>query len=160
MGQLCKYWYIYYPRLGEKKYVIQEVFKPYCSMMRIVHVCDKMKWNLLHCYHVVSTRARYPRTHEHFQLHQFPSRVQLLLDFENVFTRASRKGVRSVLSQRFPHLLRPMYAASSTSLSFNNRSLIRKVITSSINCPGYHYPRDGIERSAEELPTHAREWDG
>ena len=64
-----------------------------------------MKWNLLHCYHVVSTWEHVTRTHEHFQLHQYPSRVQLLLDFEKMSTRASRKGVRSVLSQRFPHLL-------------------------------------------------------
>ena len=82
------------------------------SVQAVLHydlriVCDKMKCNSLHCYHVVSTRARarYPRTHEDFQLHQFPSRVQLLLDFEKMFTRVSRKGIRSILSQRFPHLL-------------------------------------------------------
>ena len=82
------------------------------SVQAVLHydlriVCDKMKCNSLHCYHVVSTRARarYPRTHEDFQLHQFPSRVQLLLEFEKMFTRVSRKGIRSILSQRPPHLL-------------------------------------------------------
>ena len=54
---------------------------------------------------MLSLHEHVTRTNEDFQLHQFPSRVQLLLDFEKMFTRVSRKGIRSILSQRFPHLL-------------------------------------------------------
>ena len=54
---------------------------------------------------MLSLHEQVTRTHEDFQLHQFPSRMQLLLDFEKMFTRVSRKRIRSILSQRFPHLL-------------------------------------------------------
>ena len=45
------------------------------------------------------------RTRSDFRRRNLPTRVQVLLDLEKMFTRVSRKRIREILQEDFPHLL-------------------------------------------------------
>lgn len=45
------------------------------------------------------------RTRADFRRRHLPTRVQVLMDLEKMFTRVSRKRIRELLAEKFPHLL-------------------------------------------------------
>ena len=52
------------------------------------------------------------RTTEDFRRRNLPTRVQVLLDLEKMFTRVSRRRIHDVLAEKLPHLLHGLPCAT------------------------------------------------